>query len=160
ATISAVAPDGTGRHVIVRLRGRVGEPGPLVWSPDGSMLAFSLNPTCCDTGQTSIWTVRADGTGLHRITSPDGSWGHAASPDGQRIACVRGPHIFTVAPDGSGPQQVPSGPVYGHFIAWNPAPPLTSAPATVSATTIAKRVARPQPLRNGDGKQSLISICV
>jgi hypothetical protein len=127
ATISAIGPDGTGRHVIVRLRGRVGEPGPMVWSPDGSTLAFAQNPTCCGTNQTAIWTVNADGTDLHRITPSDGSWAPTWSPDGQRIAFVRGPHVVTVARDGTDPQRVPSGPVYGYFIAWNPALPSDAA---------------------------------
>jgi len=162
ATISAVSPDGTGRHVIVRLRGRVGEPGPLVWSPDGSMLAFAQNPSCCDTGQTAIWTVNADGSDLHRITPSDGSWGPTWSPDGQRIAFVRGAHVFTVARDGSDPQRVAAGPVYGYFIAWNPALPLNAPVVNAQSSAIAKRVTLAQPLgpSRGEGKQSLLGICV
>jgi Tol biopolymer transport system component len=162
ATISALSPDGTGRHVIVRLRGRVGEPGPLVWSPDGSMLAFAQNPTCCGTGQTAIWTVNADGSDLHRITPSDGSWGPTWSPDGQRIAFVRGPHVFTVARDGTDPQRVSAGPVYGYFIAWNPAPSSSSPAVGTASTVFEKRTTVAQPLvsSRGDGKQRLMAVCV
>lgn len=162
ATISAVSPDGTGRHVIVRLRGRVGEPGPLVWSPDGSMLAFAQNPSCCDTGRTAIWTVNADGSDLQRITPSDGSWGPTWSPDGQRIAFVRGPHVFTAARDGTDRQRVPAGPVYGYFIAWNPTPPANAPVVSAASTGFQKRIAVAQPLvsSRGEGKQRLLGICV
>src|SRR5262249_44707979 len=137
-------------------------PGPLVWSPDGSRLAFAQNPTCCDTGQTAIWTVHANGSHLHRITPSDGSWGPTWSPDGTRIAFVRGPHVFTVARDGSDPQRVPAGPVYGYFIAWNPAPLLTTPVVSAQSSTIPKRVTLAQPLgpSRGEGKQGLIAVCV
>jgi Tol biopolymer transport system component len=83
----------------------------LAWSPDGSQLAFH--------SAGGIYTVRADGSGLRRITK-DGvqpSW----SPDGSRIAFSRGSELFTMAPNGSNVTQVFGlvvEPPYGWV--WNP----------------------------------------
>ena len=63
--IGTMASDGSDQHVLLDLSDQtVGELAPLVWSPDGSTLAFSLNPTCCDESQGEIGVVRADGTGF------------------------------------------------------------------------------------------------
>jgi Tol biopolymer transport system component len=56
------------------------------WSPDGSRIAYSDNG-CISCSGSSIWTMRADGTDQHRLTtgkkgtndnnaqwSPDGAW--------------------------------------------------------------------------------------
>jgi Tol biopolymer transport system component len=83
----------------------------LAWSPDGSQLAFH--------SASGIYVLRADGSGLRRITK-DGvqpSW----SPDGSRIAISRGSELFTMAPDGSHVTQVVGvvvEPPYGWV--WNP----------------------------------------
>jgi hypothetical protein len=51
--------------------------GPT-WSPDGTQLAFSMN--------SDIYVVRADGTGLTRLTTRASAETPAWSPDGTRIA--------------------------------------------------------------------------
>jgi len=57
---------------------------------------------------------------------------------------------------------VAAGPVYGYFIAWNPAPPLNAPVVNAQSSAIAKRVTLAQPLgpSRGEGKQSLLGICV
>jgi Tol biopolymer transport system component len=69
-----------------------------------------------------LWTVRPDGTGLHRL--PIGSDGvdPAWSPDGRRIAfAADGVRIETVRPDGSGLTQVATGTqVWYMNPAWSP----------------------------------------
>lgn len=80
----SVKLDGSGRRVVVRLRGAdIANP---VYSPDGRRIAFEYwpdNPS--DLYASGIYTVRADGTGLRRVTaasnqdrtptwSPDGRW--------------------------------------------------------------------------------------
>ena len=120
--IGTMASDGSDQHVLLDLSDQpVGELAPLVWSPDGSTLAFSLNPTCCDENQGEIGVVRADGTGFELITPNDGSWGPSWSPDGQRIAFIRDGRIFTVAPDGTDVQKVPGAQPLGYTLGWNPA---------------------------------------
>lgn len=62
----------------------------LTWSPDGSRLAFH--------SPSGMYVMRADGSGLHRISSDGGqpTW----SPDGSRIAFTRSGELFTMASDG------------------------------------------------------------
>ena len=79
--IYSVRPDGTGRRTIVRLarnaRGAVEDPQPS-WSPDAHWIAFcQLRNEAVEA--SNIWIVRADGTGLRRVThssefDTDPSW--------------------------------------------------------------------------------------
>ncbi|MBN1371309.1 MAG: serine/threonine-protein kinase [Anaerolineaceae bacterium] len=60
------------------------------WSPDGAWLAFQTDAGR-EAGQNEIWIVRADGSGLRKVTdSPPGTWSRAPtwSPDGRWIAFV------------------------------------------------------------------------
>jgi len=51
----------------------------------------------------SLFVIRADGTGLRRLTSRgSGVGGHAWSPDGSRIAYIDGGSLWLVRPDGTG----------------------------------------------------------
>jgi WD40-like Beta Propeller Repeat len=68
--------DGSGIRVLIDLAD-VGHVDKLVWSPDGSHLAYSAQ-------EGGIWIVGVDGSGLTKVI-PDGvtpSW----SPDGSRIS--------------------------------------------------------------------------
>jgi Tol biopolymer transport system component len=122
-TLSVVNADGTGRRVVRDLAG--GGAGGLVWSPDGSRLAFS-------TGQGRFYVicvVNADGSNLRRLTDKGLSGNPVWSPDGSRIAFLHnvplphrfdwGEELFSMAQDGSDRRPLRvfllSGP-----IAWNP----------------------------------------
>ena len=83
------------------------------WSPDGEQLAFVVFFYVYEEGrspslQRDVYTVRADGSGLRRVseTVSAASW----SPDGHRLALAKldGEDVvlFTVAPDGSDPQAI------------------------------------------------------
>jgi len=120
--IWTVNPDGTNPRPMVggcggeRCGGRA-----LVWSPDGSRLAFDMSPFQCSTAcsEGAIGIVDADGSGLHRIND-DGLW-PSWSPDGSRIAFTRGGELFTMASDGTNVTQVEGLYVVDYSgLAWNP----------------------------------------
>lgn len=85
------------------------------WSPDGSSIAFGSTRS----GTWNIWVIRADGSGLHRVTSVfgvDPSW----SPDGTKLVYSGLGGIAIVNVDGtnahtiSGPGTPPNAP------SWSP----------------------------------------
>jgi Tol biopolymer transport system component len=76
-----VRDDGSGTSLLLTLPGR-----NLDWSPDRSTVAFSSRRA----GSTGIWTMRADGSGLRRVTDKVGDEDDPVwSPDGSRIAFGR-----------------------------------------------------------------------
>ena len=117
-TIQVVNADGSRRRVLVDLSDRrIAEPGPLEWSPDGSQLAFFLDPTKY---HAAIWVMDADGSHLRQLTDHTDNVWPTWSPDGTQIAFVRHSKLFVMAADGSGKQQI-AGIAPGWAIAWNPA---------------------------------------
>jgi Tol biopolymer transport system component len=107
--LSFVNPDGTGlREEVARLPGGGGN---LVWSPDGSRLAFW--------GPSQIFVINADGSGLRQVTDEGVNRWPTWSPDGSRIAFVHDGALYTMAPDGTATRRLdgvrPDG-----AIAWNP----------------------------------------
>lgn len=72
--------DGSNLHIINT--GLLSESDPA-WSPDGSEIAFqALGPH----GNTDIWTIHPDGTGVTQLTHGLDNEQPAWSPDGRRIA--------------------------------------------------------------------------
>lgn len=91
-----------------------------VWSPDGRTLAFSRQVGA----GTALFVMRADGSGVRRLTSPvttpEGQPSYdvspAWSPDGRQLAFSSnrrggGPDIWRIRLDGSGPVRVTGGEV-------------------------------------------------
>jgi Tol biopolymer transport system component len=115
--LSFINPDGSGlREGVARLTGTFGATA-LVWSPDGSRLAY-WTTSGLDDGPGQIFVINADGSGLRQITHRGDNRWPTWSPDGTRIAFVRDGALFTMAADGSDVEQIegvfPDGP-----IAWN-----------------------------------------
>jgi TolB protein len=105
--------------------------GPLMvdlglpsWSPDGRTLAF--------TGGSVLYTVHADGTGLHKLThGPGWNIGPKWSPDGRRILFVssrddlvhRTFDLFVMNADGSRPRNLTHTPGVSELDgSWAPTP--------------------------------------
>jgi Tol biopolymer transport system component len=113
-------PDGTGARRRVTLGGRMVQ--APVWAPDGSALVFSTvqfggtYPLYCG-HQGGIHIVRADGSGLRKLTDDacDGqvSW----SPLGDRLLFSTGGSVDVMHLDGSGRTTVAH---KAEFSAWSP----------------------------------------
>jgi Tol biopolymer transport system component len=93
----------------------------IAWSPDGSRLVLAMeagegepyNP------RAGIYVLNADGSGLRQISSGRSDLWPTWSPDGTRIAFVRGHQLYTMASDGTDAQAV-EGVRSDGAIAWNP----------------------------------------
>jgi Tol biopolymer transport system component len=86
--------DGTGRTRLTDHWGSVSGPA---WSPDGSKIAFASDRS----GQSEIYVMNADGSGLVQVTTTGGQ-GPEWSPDGTRIAVGGGLIARVINPDGTG----------------------------------------------------------
>lgn len=93
------------------------------WSGAGDRVAFALSdPTG---GGADIYTVRADGTGLTRLTDHEArDVGPALSPDGSQIAFASDRsgnwEVYVMATDGTGLQRVTDHPARDEMPAWCP----------------------------------------
>jgi dipeptidyl aminopeptidase/acylaminoacyl peptidase len=118
--IWVINSDGSGRRVLVDLRGRhLTDVGMPVWSPDGSRLAVAEDPCkAC----ASIYIVNGDGTGQYEISRAGNSWSPAWSPDGKRIAVLYNTTVATMNQNGSGFARLQLPNQLGLFVlVWNPA---------------------------------------
>jgi TolB protein len=88
-----VRPDGSQGRPLTRLGGVAQAPS---WSPDGRRIVFSAN---VDDKGFDIYTVGADGKGVHRVTSGEDSFEPAWSSDGKTIAFSKEGAIFAIDVD-------------------------------------------------------------
>jgi Tol biopolymer transport system component len=112
-----VNPYGTGREEVAPLP-RCGY--SLVWSPDGSRLAFWTTEDNDLDRPGQIFVINADGSGLRQVTREGDNRWPAWSPDGSRIAYVHNGTLSTLAADGTDMQTL-NGVTPDGAIAWNPA---------------------------------------
>jgi TolB protein len=93
------------------------------WSPDGNQIAFARSFR----GRQDIYTIRADGTGLRRLTKDSGrfSW-PTWSPDGRRIAYVRHHSkkvdVNVMNADGTQQKRLTVGGLDYAYLDWQPLP--------------------------------------
>jgi len=94
------------------------------WSPDGSSIAFARGREVGIGGGTSdIYVMDADGSRESRLTEGEflaGDGSPTWSPDGTRIAFVRGGAIYAMKANGSNQTRVAEGPAL--LVVWSPAP--------------------------------------
>jgi TolB protein len=94
--MASMNPDGTGQWGLRYTR--IGQAHPS-WAPDGSALVVS---DATVTGQSRLFTMQPDGTGVRQVTQVGSAYDPAWSPDGGTIAFDDGSTIYTIHPDGSG----------------------------------------------------------
>jgi TolB protein len=75
------------------------------WSPDGQRLLFAQSGA----EPAGLYTMAADGSGHRLVTTADVTQ-PSFSPDGNRIAFVRGDAVWTMASDGTGQRRLRAGP--------------------------------------------------
>jgi len=112
--------DGSGARELVDLKALW--PVSLVWSPDGSRLAFSgwADVRSRHDVVAVVWVVGADGSGLTRVI-PQGkrpSW----SPDGSHMAYRVGRSLYIADRDGKHVQALVGEVALHQSVAWNPLP--------------------------------------
>jgi TolB protein len=129
-----------GTHARPLTAPRLEASGPT-WSPDGRHIAFASN--CCRP-QSSIYVMRADGTGVTRLATtkwPTNNFGPAYAPGGRQIAfssdrrhpdlCCE--ELFTMRANGSRQQLVDTGLQGVIDVAWGTAPLVPAgSPGTLS----------------------------
>jgi len=110
--IATVRPDGTKRRALTSAPGVQEAPD---WSPDGRWIAYDADDPAQAVFSTSIWVMRADGTGARRVTRGGFDVEPVFSPDGRQIAFGRiagdSPAgqleaVFVVNTDGTGLREV------------------------------------------------------
>jgi Tol biopolymer transport system component len=116
SVLSFVNPDGSGLLEEVALLPGEGA-NSLVWSPDGSQLAFWLSRS--EDGRGRMYVINADGSDLRDITQGGDNRWPTWSPDGSRIAFVHNGMVCTIDPDGTDMETIPIV-VPDGAIAWNP----------------------------------------
>ena len=98
--VSVMRPDGTHIRTLLRRADTI-ETSPA-WSPDGRLIAFGRGMRGPSWAGLGIWTIRPDGSGLHRVVAGGGA--PAFSPDGRWIAFVwqrdGNQELYTVTADG------------------------------------------------------------
>jgi TolB protein len=111
------------------------------WSPDGRHIGFTSN--CCR-AQSSLYVMRADGTGVTRLATtkwPTNNGGSSYSPGGGQVAFMsdrRHPDLccedlFVMRADGTQQHLVDTGLQGVVDIAWGTAPPVPAgSPGTLS----------------------------
>jgi TolB protein len=119
--IAAVSADGTGFKTVTSDGGKLVHQDWPSWSPDGRRFAFSSTHE----GNQEIYTAKADGTDLVRLTQNLGIDSHPSwSPDGRKIAFATdrwgGMEIASVRPDGTGTERLTSSPGLDDYPAYSP----------------------------------------
>ncbi len=112
--VCVVTADGAGKVAITAPSGRGSSP---TWAPDSQRLAFYSWG-----GQASLYTAKADGTGVAPLGTGAYANEPAWSPNGDKIAFVGSSGVFVMNADGTGETALTPAGRYDHVggLAWSP----------------------------------------
>jgi Tol biopolymer transport system component len=111
AFIYTINADGTGRSNVWLARGH-----HPAWSPDGSRIAFAGEID----GDLEIWTVKADRSGLTRLTHNVADDDFPAwSPDGTQLVFCSGGELYVMNANGAGQRRLTADPATDSWPAWS-----------------------------------------
>ncbi len=86
------------------------------WSPDSSRIVLKQWTSTPD-----LFVINADGTNFSRVTdSSDHEDWMTWSPDGSKIAFIRGNSVYTIYPDGTNETLLWTGSYQPSYLAWSP----------------------------------------
>ena len=122
AKICVMNPDGSGMRRLTD--GPLSDMRPQ-WAPDGQTILFVRGPFDYGNPNGDVYSVRADGSGLTKVTSMGKVTGFALSPDGTQLVVADGEaHRIVLLPFGaSGPERTLIDTDYGWkavVLSWSP----------------------------------------
>jgi WD40 repeat protein len=114
--------DGSDVRRLTRFNGGVEAPA---WSPDGSVVAFSAyEREGFESKGSDIYTIRPDGTHLHRVTRLGFASNPSWSPDGKRIVFSTGPYgnLWVITANGASSRRLTHAPSSARDVdpSWSP----------------------------------------
>jgi Tol biopolymer transport system component len=112
--IEVVSP--AGRHVATLTSHAGWVDSDPAWSPDGRRLAFTR--TMDDYRSFHVYVMRADGSGVRRVTQGRYDWRPAWSPNGRWILYQSTTGLRRVQPDGSGVRRIGAAGIDAAFPSW------------------------------------------
>jgi len=102
--------DGSGLHRLTKGPGNVTDP---FFAPNGRRVVFART-------SRGLFSIGLDGSGLHQLTLLKGDEHPVYSPDGKRIAFVRGDRLWVMQSDGSRQRLLRRAPRVGARPSWSP----------------------------------------